>query len=55
ASEFDDSDDRYTTGEGARFNAELAALRGSTAHNPFLVEALLRASIDQVRADYDLP
>lgn len=55
ASEFDETDNRYTTGEGARFNAELGALNGSAVHNPFLVEALLLASIAQVKADYNLP
>ncbi len=54
ASEFDDSDGRYTTGEGAKFNADFAGFSGSAAHNPFLVEALMIASIAQLRDDYGL-
>jgi predicted CXXCH cytochrome family protein len=53
-SEFDDTDNLVTTAEGARFNSELGALRGSPAHNPFLMEALLSASIAEVRAEYGL-
>lgn len=52
AAQFDSTDGRLTTAEGARFNAELSALRGSPVHNPFLVEELLRASIQRVQADY---
>jgi predicted CXXCH cytochrome family protein len=52
ASEFSDSDGRYTTAEGARFNAQLALFRGTEVHNPFLAEALLIASIQQVQAEY---
>ena len=47
-------DNRYTSAEGARFNAELAEYPGSAIHNPFLIEALLIASIRQVRNDYGL-
>jgi predicted CXXCH cytochrome family protein len=54
AREFDEGDGRYSTAEGARFNAQLALFRGSVIHNPFLLEALLRASIAQVRLDYGL-
>jgi predicted CXXCH cytochrome family protein len=54
ASEFDPNDNRYTTAEGARFNSQLAALRGSETHNPFLIEALLTASIQQVQQDYGI-
>jgi predicted CXXCH cytochrome family protein len=50
--EFDDTDNLYTTAEGARFNAELGAMAGSPIHNPFLMEALLTASIRQVQDDY---
>lgn len=54
----------FTTAEGAFFNWKLAQERGgdnadpnmkvaaSTVHNPFLMEALLRASIDEVRRVY---
>jgi predicted CXXCH cytochrome family protein len=55
ASEFDHQDSRYTTAEGARFNRELAQQPGSAIHNPFLVKALLNASIRQVRDDYGIP
>jgi predicted CXXCH cytochrome family protein len=52
--EFDDRDNRYTTAEGARFNRQLAQFRGSEIHNPWLIEALLRASIRQVQRDYGI-
>jgi predicted CXXCH cytochrome family protein len=52
ASEFDDGDNRYTTAEGSRFNAQLAMFRGTEVHNPFLAEALLLASIQQVQREY---
>jgi predicted CXXCH cytochrome family protein len=54
ASEFSNTDNRYTTGEGARFNMQLAQKKGSIAHNPFLLEALLLASIRQVEIDYGI-
>jgi predicted CXXCH cytochrome family protein len=54
ASEFDANDGRYSTGEGAKFNHDLARFEGSAIHNPFLVEALLIASIEQVEQDYGL-
>jgi hypothetical protein len=54
ASEFNAADGRYTTGEGARFNMQLAQKKGSSAHNPFLVEALLIASIRQIEIDYGI-
>jgi len=53
-SEFDSTDNRLTTAEGAKFNADLGALRGSAIHNPFLMEALLDASIAEVRTFYQL-
>jgi len=46
------TDATYTTAEGAQFNSELADMTGSAIHNPFLVEALLAASIQQLKADY---
>jgi len=55
ASEFSTSDNRYTTGEGARFNMELGQTAGSFIHNPFLIEALLTGSIVQLRKDYNIP
>ena len=54
ASEFSTTDGRYTTGEGAKFNAGFAAFNGTAAHNPFLAEALLIASIQQVKTEYSL-
>jgi predicted CXXCH cytochrome family protein len=54
ASEFSDTDGRYTTAEGARFNVQLALFRGTETHNPFLAEALLIASIQQVQAEYGI-
>jgi predicted CXXCH cytochrome family protein len=60
------TDPIITTAEGAYFNMELAAFGGpnrpsagltyaaAAAHNPFLVEQLLRASINAVVADYNL-
>ncbi len=53
-SEFNPTDGRLTTAEGAQFNAQLGALRGSAIHNPFLMESLLEESIDQVEMDYGL-
>jgi hypothetical protein len=44
----------FTTGLGARFNMELALLRGSEVHNPFLVESLILASIRQLEIDYGI-
>jgi predicted CXXCH cytochrome family protein len=52
--EYDATDSRYTTAEGARFNRELAQYKGSEVHNPWLIEALLRASIRQLQIDYDI-
>jgi predicted CXXCH cytochrome family protein len=52
ASEFDVDDNVYSTAEGSRFNSQLARFPGTAAHNPFLTEALLIASIDQLEAEY---
>ncbi|HSJ10105.1 MAG TPA: cytochrome c3 family protein [Longimicrobiales bacterium] len=54
ASEFVASDNRYTTAEGSRFNMQLAQKKGSIAHNPFLLEGLLLASIRQIETDYGI-
>ncbi len=48
-------DSVYTTAEGAGFNYDLAEYPGSAIHNPFLMEALLTASIKQVTKDYGVP
>ncbi len=53
--EFDESDSRFTVAEGARFNKLLALSPGSVVHNPFLIEALLTASIKEVERTYGLP
>jgi hypothetical protein len=55
-------DPPYTVGDGADFNVQLAlhgnedfgtnTVLGSTTHNPFLMEALLVASIDLVEEEY---
>jgi len=46
----------FTVGDGAYFNYSLAnfkgSIRGSAVHNPFLIEALLIASIEAVRKEY---
>jgi hypothetical protein len=54
ASEFSTSDNRYSTGEGARFNRDLAVYPGSAVHNPFLIEALITSSIKQITIDYGI-
>jgi predicted CXXCH cytochrome family protein len=54
ASEFSTTDNRYTTGEGAKFNYDLAQIPGTKFHNPFLIEALLSASIKQIKTDYGI-
>lgn len=53
--EFDDSDNRYTVAEGSRFNLELALTPGAVVHNPFLIRALLDASIAEMKEEYNLP
>ncbi|HKJ03626.1 MAG TPA: cytochrome c3 family protein [Longimicrobiales bacterium] len=52
AAEFDNLDNRFTSAEGAKFNAALGANPSSAVHNPLLMEALLIASIDEVKARY---
>lgn len=54
ATEFKTGDNLITTAEGSRFNSRLSATAGAAAHNPFLVEALLTASIKQMQTDYGL-
>jgi predicted CXXCH cytochrome family protein len=44
----------YTTCLGTQFNVSLANKSGSVVHNPFLVEQLLIASINQMKKDYNL-
>lgn len=60
--EIDDTNPTFTIAEGAFFNYNLATFGnaefgtntvvGSSVHNPFLVEALLVASIDAVQEEY---
>ena len=52
AAEFDPLDGRFTSAEGAKFNAALGALEGSAVHNPLFMEALLIASIEEVEVRY---
>jgi predicted CXXCH cytochrome family protein len=52
AAQFSTTDGVYTSAEGAKFNAGLGEIPSSAIHNPFLTEALLAASIQQVRKEY---
>ena len=58
--DFSVTDNRITTGEGSAFNSAAAynpttnAMTGNTVHNPYLMEALLTASIAQLKKDYSL-
>jgi predicted CXXCH cytochrome family protein len=45
---------RFTTADGSLFNLQLARVPGSEVHNPFLVAALLRASMQQIEQDYGI-
>jgi predicted CXXCH cytochrome family protein len=54
STEFSTGDNRYTTGEGAKFNLDLAQSAGAVIHNPFLIEALITASMKQVTLDYGI-
>jgi predicted CXXCH cytochrome family protein len=58
AGEIDPDDGRYSVAEGATFNLNVARERGSTyasaAHNPFLTELLLTASIEAVQMKYGI-
>ncbi len=54
-SPFNGSDGTYSTAEGAAFNYDLNTgiyFPGSAVHNPFLMEALLTASIKAVEKEY---
>ena len=52
ASEFSITDNRISTAEGSKFNADMCLQAGSAIHNPFLCEALLTAGIKQLKAEY---
>lgn len=60
--EWSTTDNRISPAEGAEFNARMCGEYGQSTsdnskgiHNPFLCEALLIASINEVRAQYGLP
>jgi hypothetical protein len=42
----------YTSCLGSQFNVSLAQAPGAFVHNPFLIEQLLVASINQIQKDY---
>lgn len=46
---------KVTVARGATFNSALAKTHGAEVHNPFLVRALLRASITAVSQQYNIP
>jgi predicted CXXCH cytochrome family protein len=46
---------KVTSARGAAYNSALAKSHGAEVHNPFLVKALLRASIVQVSTEYNIP
>ena len=54
ASESNTADNRYTVVEGSKFNSSLAKGEGAAVHNRFLVEALLTASIRELKSTYGL-
>lgn len=54
AGEFSTLDGKTTAGEGARYNRELALMDGSVVHNPFLIEKLLIASINELTRVYGI-
>jgi hypothetical protein len=55
-SQYITNDNTITPAEGARFNVRMLREGGadgsSGVHNPFLAEALLRANIDELQAEY---
>jgi predicted CXXCH cytochrome family protein len=52
--EFDNLDSRFTSAEGAKFNAALGANPSSAVHNPLFMEALLIASINEIESRYQV-
>jgi len=54
AAEFSSLDGRTSSAEGARYNRELALMEGAAVHNPFLIERLLLASIEELKQTYGL-
>ena len=51
-SELDPNSGVFTSAKGASFNLQLSRHKGSSTHNPFLLEQLLIASIAEVNAVY---
>jgi len=52
ANQFSSTDTVFTVAEGSKFNSQLAAIRSSATHNPFMTEALLLGSIEAVENQY---
>jgi predicted CXXCH cytochrome family protein len=46
---------KVTSARGAAYNSALAKSHGAEVHNPFLLKALLRASIEQINKEYGVP
>ena len=46
---------KVTVGRGAKFNSEMAKMAGSSAHNPFMIKALLRYSGVALNQTYGIP
>lgn len=46
---------KITVARGAAYNSALSKAHGTAAHNPFLVKALLRASIVAMNVQYGIP
>jgi hypothetical protein len=51
-SELDPASGIFTSAKGSEFNLELARFKGSSTHNPFLMEQLLIASIAEMENVY---
>ena len=54
ATEIKSNDGKWTSAEGADFNYQLALKQGSSIHNPFMIEALLTASINEMHRKYNI-
>jgi hypothetical protein len=52
--ELNRNDLRWSTAEGADFNRQLAQQKGAHVHNPFLLEALLLRTIQEMKTRYGL-
>ena len=49
------NDGVFTVADGVWFNTQLAALKGTSTHNPFLAENLMTASIAALQETYGIP